>query len=121
MELVLPNNYVELEQEEMMYLDGGEAYRGLGAWFQISRMLGTSFGWYVSVGKLAAAAAGSAATGIGSAYAVLAACGATGSLISALWNTAMVGAAVLYTMQDGGFSNQSTGFWVWSWEYVSRL
>lgn len=23
MELVLPNNYVELEQEEMMYLDGG--------------------------------------------------------------------------------------------------
>ncbi|WP_415748752.1 hypothetical protein [Streptococcus pseudopneumoniae] len=24
MELVLPNNYVDLEQEEMMYLDGGE-------------------------------------------------------------------------------------------------
>ncbi|MEE5540031.1 argininosuccinate lyase, partial [Streptococcus pneumoniae] len=23
MELVLPNNYVALEQEEMMYLDGG--------------------------------------------------------------------------------------------------
>ena len=23
MELVLPNNYVELEQEEMMYLNGG--------------------------------------------------------------------------------------------------
>jgi len=23
MEMVLPNNYVELEQEEMMYLDGG--------------------------------------------------------------------------------------------------
>ncbi|HFN7475066.1 TPA: SP_0115 family bacteriocin-like peptide, partial [Streptococcus pneumoniae] len=23
MELVLPNNYVDLEQEEMMYLDGG--------------------------------------------------------------------------------------------------
>ncbi|HFU0809181.1 argininosuccinate lyase, partial [Streptococcus pneumoniae] len=23
MELVLPNNYVVLEQEEMMYLDGG--------------------------------------------------------------------------------------------------
>ena len=25
MELVLPNNYAELEQEEMMYLDGGDA------------------------------------------------------------------------------------------------
>ncbi|VJY24293.1 Uncharacterised protein [Streptococcus pneumoniae] len=24
MELILPNNYVDLEQEEMMYLDGGE-------------------------------------------------------------------------------------------------
>ncbi len=23
MELVLPNNYVEIEEEEMMYLDGG--------------------------------------------------------------------------------------------------
>ena len=26
MELVLPNNYVELEQEEMMYLDGGQYF-----------------------------------------------------------------------------------------------
>ena len=26
MELVLPNNYVDLEQEEMMYLDGGGLY-----------------------------------------------------------------------------------------------
>ena len=26
MELVLPNNYVALEQEEMMYLDGGAIY-----------------------------------------------------------------------------------------------
>lgn len=25
MELVLPQNYVEIEQEEMMYLDGGDA------------------------------------------------------------------------------------------------
>ena len=28
MELVLPNNYVEVEEEEMMYLDGGWVYRG---------------------------------------------------------------------------------------------
>lgn len=26
MELVLPNNYVELEQDEMMYLDGGQYF-----------------------------------------------------------------------------------------------
>ncbi|CAG5680528.1 Uncharacterised protein [Streptococcus pneumoniae] len=26
MELVLPNNYVALEEEEMMYLDGGVFY-----------------------------------------------------------------------------------------------
>lgn len=29
MELVLPNNYVVLEQEEMMYLDGGLFRDGL--------------------------------------------------------------------------------------------
>ncbi|VJG89503.1 Membrane protein [Streptococcus pneumoniae] len=27
MELVLPNNYVALEQEEMMYLDGGGLFK----------------------------------------------------------------------------------------------
>jgi len=27
MELVLPNNYVALEQEEMMYLDGGRSFQ----------------------------------------------------------------------------------------------
>ena len=28
MEMVLPRNYVEIEQEEMMYLDGGAKYLG---------------------------------------------------------------------------------------------
>lgn len=30
MELVLPNNYVEIEEEEMMYLDGGWSWKMLG-------------------------------------------------------------------------------------------
>ena len=40
MQLVLPNNYVELEQEEMMYLDGGgNVTRTTSHWWGIRRYM----------------------------------------------------------------------------------
>lgn len=122
MELVLPQNYAEIEQEEMMYLDGGEEIvRGWTAWRTISQMLATSFGWYVTAGKLTLSAAKAAGTGFGLAISVLKLAGATASIISAAWNTAMVLSAIFYTKQYGGFRYGSTGFWVWSWDYVKRI
>lgn len=41
MELILPKNYVEIEQEEMVYLDGG----GVGYhWWNKAQNVGTSLG-----------------------------------------------------------------------------
>ena len=51
MELVLPNNYVELEQEEMMYLDGGRRYSGAQGWAVVAA-LGAVGGFCAGFSKL---------------------------------------------------------------------
>lgn len=84
-------------------------------------MLGTSFGWFVTAGKLTYSAAMAAGTGFGLAVSILKLAGATASIISAAWNTVLVLAAIFYTKQYGGFRHSSTGFWVWSWNYVKRI
>ncbi|HEU6075778.1 TPA: hypothetical protein VYN69_001675 [Streptococcus pneumoniae] len=48
MELVLPNNYVALEQEEMMYLDGG-AYLSKSACQGICAALAMSSGTFIAL------------------------------------------------------------------------
>ena len=57
MELVLPNNYVEIEEEEMMYLDGGGSFsifkRNIqGAWKRFSNFSHALRAWGWSWGYL---------------------------------------------------------------------
>ena len=121
MELTLPMNYVELEQEEMMYLDGGASYRGYNAWLQISHLVGTAFGWFRSAAVMAAKAGAYVATGWGTVISMFQALGASASVISAIWQSTMVLAASYYTMRDGGFQHDTVGFFVWKWSNVKPL
>lgn len=121
MEMLLPRNYLEIDNEEMMYLDGGGVCRGMSAWGEISNMAWKSFGLYKSAAILAAKAGAYTATGWGTVIAVFKALGATASFISALWETTMLLSAMLYTMQSGGFRNTSSGFLIWSWSNVKPL
>ncbi|MGF3113632.1 hypothetical protein [Facklamia sp. P9177] len=66
MELVLPRNYVEIEQEEMMYLEGGAVHSrvfynktGFRAYYALGAALGANavYGGYLT--------AGAAASGLG--------------------------------------------------------
>ena len=79
MELVLPRNYVEIEQEEMMYLDGGTVHSkvyyskfGFRAFYTLAAAMGANavYGGYLTAG---AAASGrglplSMLTGVTAAY-----------------------------------------------------
>lgn len=54
MELVLPNNYVEIEEKKMMYLDGG-VYLNKQVCLGISVYFGSSQGMIVAAGTAAMA------------------------------------------------------------------
>ena len=122
MTMNLPRNYVEIEEEEMMYLDGGTTYRGFAAARQISNMIAASIGWALSASKLSKYCLAAAGSCVGLAISVICALGVSMSVVNSIWGLAMVGAAMYYYRRQGGFkSTEVSVFGYTLWSYVKPL
>ncbi|SFO08633.1 hypothetical protein [Proteiniclasticum ruminis] len=111
MEMVLPRNYVEIEEEEMMYLDGGwTTVRGWLAANELNNILLSIGGWYKSAAALLVKTATysvAGATVIGAAAAILSALGASGSLLGAALNLGALTLGIYLLAKDYGFQHRS--------------
>jgi hypothetical protein len=120
MEMVLPRNYVEIEQEEMMYLDGGSwtNYYGINAVAKISAMSAISVGAALSAVS-AAGKAGLTLQSIAGAivYGTLSIFFGALSMAQA-WN---VGQAIIYKIKYNGFKTRDWGIWNLAYSDVAKI
>ena len=120
--LQLPSSYVDIDREEMEYIDGGwTAYRGWSGWNKISVMLASVSSHAVTAWKLANVTIASSATGIGLLVSVVSALGALLFVTSAGVEGSMIAAALTYMKLDGGFRCKDFSFFMWSWDLVKPL
>ena len=125
--LVMPQEgtYLELDQDEMEYVDGGVVvYKGQDAWFQITGMIAGSMSWYALSIKCIAAVTGGVLTfysGIGTLLAILGFYGYCGTFFMGTWNAVQVIAAIMYTVQDGGFKEKGWSLFGFGFNIIERL
>jgi hypothetical protein len=110
MTLRLPMNYVEVERDEMEYIDGGawSSYRGLNAVRELSVMIANTLGWGRTTVGLCQAALASAATGIGVLLSIGLAMGIAISATIASVEGCLDLIAIADLKKDGGFQDDST-------------
>ena len=109
-ELALPTSYVDVDNEEMEYVDGGawNTYRGYSALNELTNMIAACSSWVgVTVGLVKACAA-SASTGVGLVIAVGAAVGAMITWTFAMLNMGLAVAAANFYKSYNGFKVNST-------------
>ncbi len=105
--LVMPSSYAVMDEDEMMYVDGGwSTYRGWNGWAKVSTMMASVGTWCVSGYKLAGVAGGIATTGSSLCF----------SLGGA--QVAMVAVAITLMKTRGAFQAKNVGFWSWSADLV---
>lgn len=121
--LVMPTYYVELDRDEMCYVEGGatQTYTGNDAILQITMMVGAGIQFLSTAITLFKATIASAATVAGAALAVITALAGIACLGCGLLNLGMAIAATTYYFQDGGFKLKTKGFLFWSINFVERL
>jgi len=105
--LTLDNSWELMSEEEMYDVNGGQKFTGLAAWSQILEMLAVTFGLFVLGGKLAATA--TVWTGIGTVIGILAAVGATASILAGIWDATNIVTAITFTVTGGGFNYKYVG------------
>ena len=112
-ELQLPNNYVDVDRDEMEYVDGGgysaETVRGTSNCLRkMSNLLGKSVTHLgmIRTGILTAGVAGLTIPG-----AIAAAAQIIVGMIGSVFYTSFLAAAMVYTIKDNGFNYHSYGFW----------
>lgn len=125
MEMVLPRNYVEIEEEEMMYLDGGwTTVTGWGAARELTNILASIGAWYASAAALLAKTATFAVAGatvIGAAGAILSALGASGSLLGVALNLGALTLGLYLLADDYGFQHKAWSIWGYGVHSVKRI
>jgi len=130
--LILPTSGYELNQEEMIYVEGGSrtTFRGAAANARIVEKLvaaGASaaglIGSILSITKGVGLAVGSG--GIlavpGAILAVAGAIGASWSLVMLILGSASVISAIFHNSRDGGFTEQRFGIFGFSWSVITGL
>ncbi|GEM05835.1 hypothetical protein HMI01_28230 [Halolactibacillus miurensis] len=119
--MVLPENYVTIE-EEMTYLDGGgQTYSGYSGWREVSSMLASLTRSTISAGKSAVAAGALASTGVGGVGAILILAGAKVSFISAAINVGAAAASITFMARYNKFQSKSWSIFGFGAHLVRRV
>lgn len=105
--LQLPNSYVEIDNDEMEYVDGGawNSFRGTDAINEIENIAAVAFGLGTASYNIAKSAIAGASTGV--AVAVAIAVGMGISMAAAAATGALCIAATTLYLRDGGFQANS--------------
>lgn len=122
--LVMPGSFSMIDEEEMMYLEGGAytTYTGWQAWNKIAAIVCKVATWCGTAYMLAnVAGACVCATPVGTIAAVVSALGSVFAMASAGVHATMAGLAITYTVRNGGFRASSFEFLNWSWDSVKPL
>lgn len=126
--LVMPSSYAMMDEEEMMYLEGGAIYRGSKALNELTNMAATIFGYActcVVLAKVMGTAVAASVTGIGIVIAIGTAIGAaigiSYSLFMATESLVYFGFAAMYYVKYNAFEmEKETTFGCTRYTYVGR-
>lgn len=123
--LVMPSSYAMMDEEEMMYLEGGAIYRGNQALKELTNMAATVFGYAGSCatfGKAMVSGIVTCQTGIGILIAIGAEIGLAYSLFMSIHSLVNFGLAALYYVKYNAFEMESeTTCGLTTYTYVGRV
>lgn len=114
--LTMPSNFVVMQEEEMMYLEGGvwNTYSGKSALIQLTNMAADIVGWAgtaAALGKLFLGGTLTASSGVGALVAFCAAVGLSASIVLAINSAVHFGFALFYYGKYKSYKvNTSTAF-----------
>ena len=123
-ELALPTSYVDVDNEEMEYVDGGEwnSYRGNAALLELTNMYANCWLFAGVTKKMVAAAVACATTGIGVGLAIATSLGIGCGLALTVLQGSLAAIASSYYLSDRGFKANSYSACGWAiYTGVSRL
>ena len=124
--LVLPKKFVELDREEMTYVDGGGTtiYRGWDTIMEITNMIANVIGWgalALKCGAFLLEGAAIAVSGVGAVLAFVSAIGLSWSLAMAIINLITTIMAIGFYLNNGGFKVTNFGLFGFGINLVSGL
>lgn len=123
--LVMPSSYAMMDEEEMMYLEGGAIYRGKQAFNELTNMAMTVFGYAgssVTFAKALVDGVMTGATGIGLVIAIGAMIGLSYSLVMSMHSLVYFSFAASYYVKYNAFEMESvTTFGLTTYTYVGRV
>ena len=122
--LVMPSNYAVMNEDEMMYVEGGAVYKGNSALLELTNMASVVLGYAGTSFSLAKVLTGgliSSGTGVGCVVALAAALGLSAALSLTVYNSICLGLATYYYVKYKAFNVKSVSVFGYTmYTYVGK-